>query len=79
MGKWSINRAPTKNNTSRKETVTGSRLDATKKQRVSADLLQTSMNSREECGSSELESFKRQSYKAIFQMGNSKISIPSVN
>ena len=59
MGKKSINRAPTRKNASRKETVTGSRLAATKKKRVSADLLQTSINSREECGSSELESFKR--------------------
>ena len=39
MSKKSISRAPAKKTASRKRTVTGSRLTATKKKRVSADLL----------------------------------------
>ena len=39
MVKKSINRAPTRKTASRKQTVTGSRLTATKKKRVSADFL----------------------------------------
>ena len=39
MGKKSINRAPARKTASRKQTVPGSRLTATKKKRVSADLL----------------------------------------
>lgn len=38
MGKRSINRAPASKTASRKRTDTGSRLIATKKKRVSADL-----------------------------------------
>ena len=39
MGKKRINRAPARKTGSRKQTVTGNRLTATKKKRVSADLL----------------------------------------
>ena len=39
IGKKSINKAPARKTASRKQTVTGSRLTATKKKRVSADLL----------------------------------------
>ena len=40
MGKRRINRAPTRKTTSRKQSITGSKLTATKKKRVSADVLQ---------------------------------------
>ena len=53
MGKKSINRAPTRKTVSRKQTVTGSRLPASKTKKVSTNLLEMSMNKQEECSSSE--------------------------
>ena len=59
MSKKSTNRAPTRKTVSHKQTVKGSRPTASKKKRVSANILQMSMNNQEECSFSDLELFKR--------------------
>ena len=59
MSKNSTNRAPTRKAVSHKQTVKGSRPTASKKKRVSANILQMNMNNQEERSFSDLELFKR--------------------